>query len=45
MEAWHLESKNCHVDQSEIANMESKNDFSCLHTQNDKRLNSIFHTL
>ncbi|TLE08781.1 glycosyltransferase [Helicobacter bilis] len=31
-----IKSLDCHIERSEISNMESKKDFSCLHTQNDK---------
>ena len=35
-----IKSLDCHIERSEISNMESKKDFSCLHTQNDKTAES-----
>ena len=32
---------NCHIECSEISSIESKQDFSCLHTQNDRTTKSI----
>ncbi|WP_233706143.1 tRNA (guanosine(46)-N7)-methyltransferase TrmB [Helicobacter bilis] len=35
---------NCHVERSETSNIESTRDFSCLRTQNDKKLNLTKNT-
>ncbi len=35
-----IKSLDCHIERSEISNMESKKDFSCLYTQNNKTAES-----